>query len=124
MIRQYRHGTKQVTLEIPGGLMDPGDASPQAAAERELGEETGYSAQQWHYLGKIAPNPAMQSNLCHSFLALNARETAVQNLDHAEEIRVVCVPRGEIEARIRAGEISHALVVVAFYYLSLFERDH
>src|SRR5215470_13947605 len=64
-----RDGTGEVTLEIPGGAIDRGDADPLAAARRELREETGYEASEWVNLGFVHPNPAIQSNRCYTFLA-------------------------------------------------------
>jgi 8-oxo-dGTP pyrophosphatase MutT (NUDIX family) len=118
MIRQYRHGTDEVTLEIPGGMVDPEDADAAAAARRELAEETGYQAGVLHHLGTIAPNPAIQSNHCHSFLA-TALRPGPQRLEGSEQIEVVEVPLAEVPQLIARGEVSHALVVVAFYWQAL-----
>jgi 8-oxo-dGTP pyrophosphatase MutT (NUDIX family) len=116
MVRQRRHGVGQETLELPGGMVDPEDPSPLEAARRELLEETGYRAAHVEAIGDIAPNPAMQSNRCWSFLAREVERVAAPELDHGEDIDVVLVPYAEIPERIRRGEIAHALVVVAFAY--------
>ena len=71
MIRQYRHGTGEIGLEIPGGVIDPGE-EPLAAARRELREETGYGASELASIGQVAPNPALQDNRCYSFVARGA----------------------------------------------------
>ncbi|ACY46948.1 NUDIX hydrolase [Rhodothermus marinus] len=114
-VRQYRYGTREVSLEIPGGAVDPDDPSPLEAARRELREETGYEAERLVYLGAVAPNPAILTNRCHTFLAENVRPVGPQQLDDAEEIEVVLLDPAEIPERIRRGEINHALVVAAFY---------
>jgi 8-oxo-dGTP pyrophosphatase MutT (NUDIX family) len=116
MVRQRRHGIDEETLELPGGMIDPEDPSPLAAARRELLEETGYRAVEIEPLGSIAPNPAMQNNRCWSFVARNVQRVADLQLDGGEDIDVVLVPYAEIPARIARGEIAHALVVVAFAY--------
>ncbi|HXU71051.1 MAG TPA: NUDIX hydrolase [Polyangia bacterium] len=116
MVRQQRHGIGSETLELPGGMIDPTDASPLEAARRELLEETGYRATELVPTGVIAPNPAMQTNRCWSFLARDVELVAAPALDGGEDIDVVLVPYAEIPARVAAGEISHALVVVAFAY--------
>jgi ADP-ribose diphosphatase len=114
MVRQRRHGLGEETLELPGGMVDPEDASPLEAARRELLEETGHRARTVEPIGVIAPNPAIQNNRCHSFLARGVVRVGEVALDHGEDIEVVTVPLAEIPARIKSGEIVHALVVVAF----------
>lgn len=116
MVRQHRHGTQEVTLELPGGMVDPEDPSPLLAAARELYEETGYEAATIEPIGVIAPNPAILSNRCHSFLARGVHRVAEMALDPGEDIEVVTVPLGDIPAMVARGEISHALVVVAFAF--------
>ena len=116
MVRQRRHGIGQETLELPGGMVDPGDASPLEAARRELLEETGYAAPVVEPIGVIAPNPAMMTNRCWSFLARDVELVAKPELDGGEDIDVVRVPYAEVPARVARGEIAHALVVVAFAY--------
>ncbi len=116
LIRQFRHGTASVIWEIPGGMVDAADEPPEQAARRELLEETGYEADDWELLGKVHPNPAIQNNRCHTYLALNARCTGEQNLDGAEDIVVQEVPWSEIPGMIDRGEITHSLVITAFFW--------
>jgi len=119
MIHQYRHGIDGFTLEIPGGMVDEEDPSPLAAARREMREETGYDSDDVVSLGVIHPNPAIQSNRCHTFLARGAERRGAVSFDSTEETEVVLVPLDEIPRLIREGAISHALVVVAFHHLLL-----
>lgn len=114
MVRQHRHGTDDVTLELPGGMLDPEDANPLSGAVRELREETGYAGTEARLIGRIAPNPAMQTNQCHTALVLHCKRVGELQLDHGEDIEVVLIPYAEIPERIARGEITHALVVVAF----------
>lgn len=116
MVRQHRHGTDETTLELPGGMVDPGDASPLEAARRELLEETGYAAGDLVATGVIQPNPAMQTNRCWSYLARGVRLVGSPHLDGGEDIEVVTVPWTSIPERVAKGEIAHALVLVAFAY--------
>lgn len=119
LIEQYRHGTEGFTLEIPGGSVDAEDPSPLYAAERELLEETGYMAGSWEPLGQSHPNPAIQSNLCHTFIARNVRQIEIPQFMGTEEIAIRLVPLEQIPQLVREGVITHALVMVAFYWLSL-----
>lgn len=113
-IRQFRHGIREVTVEIPGGAIDAGDVDPRAAAERELLEETGYKAAKWDYLGYVTPNPALQDNRCHTFLAMDAFRCAEPRFDPFERIEVVLFSPGEAENALRDGTVTHGLVLAAF----------
>jgi 8-oxo-dGTP pyrophosphatase MutT (NUDIX family) len=113
MVRQYRFGIEALTLEIPGGMCDPGE-DPPAAARRELREETGYAAEDWTALGWVHPNPPIQNNRCHTFLARGAKRVGDPQPDPNERIEQALVPLGEIPQRIASGEITHALVIAAF----------
>ncbi len=119
LIRQYRHGTNDMTLEIPGGMVDREDSSALHAARREMQEETGYDSEDIIPLGAVHPNPAIQGNRCHSFLARNVEKCFEPNFDTTEETEVVLVPLAHIPDLIRRGHITHALVVVAFHWYAL-----
>ena len=120
MVRQFRHGIRGYTLEIPGGMMDPEDASPRAGARREMREETGYDSARIVELGRVHPNPAIQPNLCYSFLARDVRPTGSPNPDEDEETEVITVGLDRIPRLIADGAITHALVIAAFSFLHLY----
>ena len=123
MVRQYRFGTEDVTLEIPGGIVDPGEA-PIEAARRELLEETGYTCERITSLGSIRPNPAIHRNRLHSFVAEGCTLVAAQEQDPGEDIEVELLPLAEIDGLLASGAISHALVCVAFQKLALLRAGH
>jgi ADP-ribose pyrophosphatase len=123
MIEQYRHGSDTVELEIPGGMMDAEDASPEVAGIRELREETGYEGENPQIIGRIFANPAIMSNTCFTLLVENCQLKHPVELDHAEDLATRLVPIAEIPAMVKAGKIQHSLVVVALYYFDLWRRE-
>ena len=117
MIRQYRHGSRDVTLEIPGGLAESED-TPKKAAVRELLEETGYRAKTWTKIGAVNPNPALFNNRCYTFLAQNIQKVSAPSPDQTEDIEVVLIPLAKIPTLILEAKIDHAMVITAFtHYL-------
>jgi ADP-ribose pyrophosphatase len=110
MVWQYRHGTDALSLETPGGVVDAGE-SPIDGARRELLEETGYAVGRIEPLLTAFPNPAMQGNVFHAFVAWDARRVSDPKLDDAEECEVVLVPVSELAGLIDDGHVSHALCV-------------
>lgn len=121
MIEQYRHGTDEVTLEIPGGMVDDGE-TPREAAARELLEETGYSASKLIYLGRSRPNPAIQNNWIHTFLAQPAERVAEPLFEGTEQTLVRLVQLSDVPRLITRGVITHSLVIVGFHLLDLYQR--
>jgi ADP-ribose pyrophosphatase len=92
MVRQYRHATRGVTLEIPAGSVKENEV-PADAARRELLEETGYAAGNLIHLGTWECNPALQTNRLHSFLGLDVEMVAEPAAELDEGLEVMTVPQ-------------------------------
>jgi 8-oxo-dGTP pyrophosphatase MutT (NUDIX family) len=123
LVRQYRHGAQKVILELPGGAMDARDESPTQAARRELLEETGYDSNNFIQIGCVSPNPANQTNLIYSFLALDAEKVSDQNLDDTEDIEVVLKPLDELIRMAKSGELLQSMQVsTVFFALAYWNR--
>ena len=121
LVRQFRFGTNDFSLEIPGGIIEAGE-DPVFAGVRELREETGYSGSA-RFLAKAHPNPAIQSNWVHFILAEDvAREYALE-WDRDEEIEVEVRPIDEVLALVRAGQITHSLTVCALMHFEGYWRS-
>jgi ADP-ribose pyrophosphatase len=113
MVRQFRFGIAQPTLEIPGGMCD-GDEGPAVAAARELLEETGYRAGSVEEIGWVHPNPPIQNNRCYTYLARDLVYDGGAEPDSDEQIELVRVPLSEVPRMLVDGTITHALVLAAF----------
>lgn len=118
LIEQFRHGIEQITLEIPGGMVDEGEDA-KIAAERELLEETGYIPRETILLGKSHPNPAIQNNWVYHYLAIDCEKHHQPKFDATESVLTKLFPLTEIQKLTKDGKITHSLVIAAFHWYSL-----
>ncbi len=109
-VHQFRQGVMEFTLELPGGVMEPGE-DPLEGAARELREETGYTAEEWIRLAPVYPNPAIQDNRCTTFIAKNARRTRETAFDPDEELEIELIPLAEVAQRTLRGQVTNAVIV-------------
>jgi 8-oxo-dGTP pyrophosphatase MutT (NUDIX family) len=112
MVRQWRHGARELSLEFPGGVLEKGD-KPEIGAARELREETGYTAETIESLGVFNPNPAIMSNKIHFFLARGLKTPQSQQLDENEYVEIENVPWKEVLSGLGKAPYIHALVGTA-----------
>lgn len=113
MVEQFRHGSDTVELEIPGGMMDPGETDPVAAGLRELREETGYAGQNARLLAEVWANPALQTNRTYTVMVEQCTPAHETQWDQGEDMVTRLVPAQEIAALLASGRIRHPLVHVA-----------
>lgn len=115
LVRQYKHGVKEIVLELPAGMIDADDASPLVAARRELLEETGFEASEWQSLGTLNVSSAKSTTRAYPFLACNVQLTQELNLDENEAIEVVCCSIPELLDLIAKGEVRDSNSVAACF---------
>lgn len=114
MVKQFRFGSKEVTLEFPAGAMEVGE-NPLESAKRELLEETG-STGKVVASGTCKPNPAFLNNTCFHFVATDVEIHKEQCLDHYEEIEMVQIPVNEIDGLMASGKINHSLSIASWFF--------
>lgn len=116
LVHQYRQGSRRLSWEVPGGVIDPGEDALSAGL-RELREETGYTGEKARIIGSVMPNPALQDNHSHFLLVENCELTHPTALDAHEEIEVATLPVEDVIRRARTGEIHHAITLNGLFYL-------
>jgi 8-oxo-dGTP pyrophosphatase MutT (NUDIX family) len=112
MVRQWRHGSRELSVEFPGGVIERGE-SDRAGAMRELEEETAYRAGKLTKLGDMAPNPAIMSNRVHFYLAEELEPLASQDLDDDEFVDVELISAAEVMRGMGKPPYVHALTATA-----------
>ncbi len=115
LVKQYRHPVEEYIVEIPGGFIEAGE-DPELAIKRELLEETGYTCNSIHLLGKTALNPGVLNNYSFMFLALGAVKTATQQLDANEEIEIILKPLDELRHMLMNNEIKQSMNALCMFY--------
>ena len=115
MVKQYRHGIQEISIEPPGGVVDKGE-EPLTAIKREVMEETGYEFETYEFLGKVCANPSTGDNYLHMFLATGGEKTGEQKLDETEDVEVVLYTIEELKQLLRENKIVQSLHVSCIFY--------
>ena len=122
MLRHYRHGVQKYVMEFIAGGIEAGE-SPEAAAQRELQEETGYTGGSIFHVGSSYVNPANHTNQVHTYLAVGGKITHAQNLEVGETIHVEKVPfKAVIEEMSKLDSVYPALYLTALFHAINFIR--
>ncbi len=122
MVEQFRHGSSELTIEFPAGIVDAGE-TPEKAALRELKEETGYSAGKLVKLGEVSPNPAFMDNKTHTFAAFDLEVSGSQNLDDDEFIHFHRIPAAEVQRNMGTGRYSNGVMMMALAYYNRWKQQ-
>jgi 8-oxo-dGTP pyrophosphatase MutT (NUDIX family) len=122
MVRQFRQGSESITMEFPGGVLDPGE-EPHIGAERELLEETGYVPRKLTYVGKINPNPALMNNWSYTYVGEDLVCIEEQDLDEDEYVDIEQVPVAEVEAHMGEEPYINAIIMVALAWYQKWKNN-
>jgi 8-oxo-dGTP pyrophosphatase MutT (NUDIX family) len=110
LVRQFRPGIGAVHYELPAGVTEAGE-SIEAAAKRELLEETGFGGGSWRMLMNLSANPALQNNMTGTYVAIGVEQLRSPEPDQTEDLRVHLVKVHELVALIDRGDMIQALHV-------------
>lgn len=114
MIEQYRHGLDDVFIELPAGVIEPGE-TPLEGAKRELKEETGFGGGIWQEYTVVCQNPSICNNMTHCFLALDVEPFDTQHLEASEDIRVLLLSREEVITLLQEDKIKQSLMTTPLW---------
>ena len=118
LVNQFRPSLNKWLLELPAGTRE-GDEDPLHCAQRELEEETGYSAEKFTSLGQVTPLAGFCDEIQHLFVAKQLEQTNRLACDEDEIIELLPFSMSEIEAAIRQGELTDAKTIACIYKAKL-----
>lgn len=116
--KEFRYACADDIIECPAGMFEEHEKDPLVVARRELLEETGYTSDNWLYLGGSRESTSKLTNIMHLFLAENCIKTSEQKLDDTESIELLKIPFNKAVDMVMNGEIvsnssAHLILKVA-----------
>jgi len=114
MVEQYRHGLRDIFMELVAGVVEAGE-EPLVAAKRELLEETGYGEGEWTLNTVISQNPSSTTNLTYSFIAMGVKKITSQNLDETEDIAIKLLSENEVKELLVSDKIKQSLMAAPLW---------
>ncbi len=118
LVKQYRHASGEITLELPGGILEKGE-SPKDSAIREMQEETGYVSNEVEFLCQVLSNPALHTNTAYFFLARNAEKRVDTHFDQFEDIEIETYSKKALKKLLKDGKMQHGVQIGAIYQAML-----
>ena len=115
MVTQYRHAIGRILTEIPAGIMEKTDATPLAAAQRELLEETGYGGGEWEEIAQFSGNAATTDNITHCFLARGVKRIGRQDFDSGEDLACSLHTEEEVFRMLVRGDLVQSLMAAPLW---------
>lgn len=104
--KEFRYACGSEVIECPAGMFEKDENDPLLVAKRELYEETGYTSDDWTYLGSTWESTSKLTNRMHLFMALDATKVSEQHLDANEVLDVISVPVKDAVSMVMEGEIN------------------
>lgn len=112
LLKQYRHASGRIHLEVPGGSLDPRlEESNVAGARREMLEETGYDSNEIIKISSHYPNPALQTNQVHTYIAFDCKKVQEQDLDPYEDLELYFCSIEQLQKHFEDGDFDHTIML-------------
>lgn len=115
LVRQYKHGVKDIVTELPAGLVDEKDFAPLETILRELEEETGYKPKKIEPLTTFFVSPAKADTLAYTFFASSCVRISDQKLDEKEQIEILFAKPEELPEMIAHGDIRESNSIATIF---------
>lgn len=115
LVRQYRYGIGETSVELCAGVCEQGE-NPEQSARRELSEETGYAGGEWKEIMTLSPNASTSNNFVHCFIATGVEQLSGQHLDRTEDIDILLFTRAEVLSMLENNQIKQATMAAPLWY--------